>query len=153
MSLNLAQVICETSQVVLVGGRVFFLGGSPVFAHLSSDPSRNEWNTPPPPTPSMKASMPYANNKDADQPASLHMAQDRFSHDVAYFIPGSPDSLWNSQVSVPGRQYNCLNIWSLHRTGAAFQVATAGVFPGDGGCVDTGVGQWPQEDSYNEGHV
>ena len=56
MGLSLARATCETSQVLLAGGQVFFLGGSPVFAPpndwLGSKWVKESWraiNMPPPP--------------------------------------------------------------------------------------------------------
>ena len=38
-----ARVICGTSQILLAGGQVFFLGAFPFTRHLLSDSAQNEW--------------------------------------------------------------------------------------------------------------
>ena len=41
---SVAWVTCETSQVLLVGGQVFFLGDLPFSPHRTIDWAQNEWN-------------------------------------------------------------------------------------------------------------
>ena len=42
VSCSLAPVTCETSQVLLAGGQVFFLGDLPFSPHLLIDSAQNE---------------------------------------------------------------------------------------------------------------
>ena len=42
MGLSLARVTCETSQVLLADGQVFFLGDLPFSPHLMIDSAQNE---------------------------------------------------------------------------------------------------------------
>ena len=44
MDSSLAQVTCETSQVLLAGSQVFFLGDLTFSPHLPIDSAQNEWN-------------------------------------------------------------------------------------------------------------
>ena len=44
MGSSLAQVTCHTSQVLLAGGQVFFLGDLPFLPHLTIDSAQNELN-------------------------------------------------------------------------------------------------------------
>ena len=39
---SLAQIICETSQVLLAGGQMVFLGDLPFLPHLTIDLAQNE---------------------------------------------------------------------------------------------------------------
>ena len=40
----LLKITCETSQVLLAGSQVFFLGDLPFSPHLTIDLAQNEWN-------------------------------------------------------------------------------------------------------------
>ena len=53
-SIVLALVLCETSQVLLAGGQVVFLGDLPFSAHLTIDSAQNEWNNLDPNTTQIK---------------------------------------------------------------------------------------------------
>ena len=41
---SLARVTCDTSQVLLAGGQLFFLREFPFSLHLTTDSAQNEWN-------------------------------------------------------------------------------------------------------------
>ena len=44
MGSSLARVTCETSQILLASGQVFFLEDLPSSPRLTTDSAQNEWN-------------------------------------------------------------------------------------------------------------